>query len=190
MGELSYLITKYKINNIIINTRSFEKNKLKLLIKQCERNHVKLIDFKNIQRFKLGKANISLLDSTINHSEDLNEQSIITYIEYNKIKMLFMGDATINNEQLLLRKYKLPKINILKVGHHGSKTSTSDELLQKIRPTICLVSVGKKNHYHLPNQEIIAKLKRLGAQVFQSSEYGEVTIKLKSKLTINTEINQ
>ncbi|RIM74864.1 DNA internalization-related competence protein ComEC/Rec2, partial [Staphylococcus xylosus] len=81
-------------------------------------------------------------------------------------------------------------IDILKVGHHGSKTSTSNEFLQKIQPTICLVSVGKTNRYNLPNQEVITKLKKLGAQVFQSNEYGEVTIKLNSQLTINTEMNQ
>ncbi|MFQ3839145.1 DNA internalization-related competence protein ComEC/Rec2 [Staphylococcus pseudoxylosus] len=190
MGELSYLITKFKIKNIIINTTSFNINKLKTLIHQSERNHIKLIDFKNIQQFNLGKANITLLDSTIKHSEDLNEHSIVTFIEYNKIKMLFMGDATTNNEQILLRNFKLPKIDILKVGHHGSKTSTSNEFIQKIQPTICLVSVGKTNRYHLPNQEVINKLKRLGSHVFQSNEYGEVTIKLNSKLTINTEMNQ
>ncbi|RIM64370.1 ComEC/Rec2 family competence protein, partial [Staphylococcus xylosus] len=162
---------------------------LESLINQSEQKHIKLIDFKNIQQFNLGKANITLLDATINHSEDLNEHSIITYIEYNKIKMLFMGDASINNEQILLRNFELPKIDILKVGHHGSKTSTSNEFLQKIQPKICLVSVGKTNRYQLPNQEIITKLKRLGAKVFQSNENGEVTIKLTPKLSINTEMN-
>lgn len=100
-----------------------------------------------------------------------------------------MGDASINNEQILLRNFELPKIDILKVGHHGSKTSTSNEFLQKIQPKICLVSVGKTNRYQLPNQEIITKLKRLGAKVFQSNENGEVTIKLTPKLSINTEMN-
>ncbi|RIM81593.1 ComEC/Rec2 family competence protein, partial [Staphylococcus xylosus] len=170
MGELSYLITNFKIKNIIINTKSFNINKLESLINQSEQKHIKLIDFKNTQQFNLGEANITLLDSTINHSEDLNEHSIITYIEYNKIKMLFMGDASINNEQILLRNFELPKIDILKVGHHGSKTSTSNEFIQKIQPKICLVSVGKTNRYHLPNKEIITKLKSLGAKVFQSNE--------------------
>lgn len=189
MGELSYLITNFKIKNIIINTKSFNINKVESLINQSKQKHIKLIDFKDIQQFNLGEANITLLDSTINYSEDLNEHSIVTYIEYNKIKMLFMGDASINNEQILLRNFELPKIDILKVGHHGSKTSTSNEFIQKIQPKICLVSVGKTNRYHLPNKEIITKLKSLGAKVFQSNENGEVTIKLTPKLSINTEMN-
>lgn len=89
-----------------------------------------------------------------------------------------MGDATKNNESILLQNYKLPKIDILKVGHHGSRTSSSEEFVKNIQPKISLISSGKHNKYHLPNDDVISRLKENGSEVYDTQDNGELSINL------------
>ncbi|SCT11094.1 competence protein ComEC [Staphylococcus caeli] len=185
MGELNYLINAMNIENLIINQQSFQKNQINLLKKQCKQHSVKILDFKMIPYFFLSQAKFNLLDTTIQTSEDLNEQSIVTLIEYKDIKILLMGDASTKNEFELVKKYNIGKIDILKVGHHGSKTSTSDNFINIIKPHISLISVGKSNLYNLPNIEIIKRLQQAHSNTYMTSQSGEVTITLKRHLIIN-----
>ncbi|WP_436854006.1 DNA internalization-related competence protein ComEC/Rec2 [Staphylococcus caeli] len=185
MGELNYLINTIKIENLIINQHSFEKNLLKGLIKQCNDNEIKVLDFKKVPQFSINAAKFKLLDTTISSSDDLNEHSIVTFIECNGIKILLMGDATIHNESELLRKYNIGKVDILKVGHHGSKTSTSNAFINNIKPRISLISVAKKNRYNLPSIEVIKRLQNAYSKIYMTSQSGEITISLKTHLLIN-----
>ncbi|EHM72650.1 hypothetical protein HMPREF9956_1277 [Staphylococcus epidermidis 14.1.R1.SE] len=89
-----------------------------------------------------------------------------------------MGDATVNNEDILMKRYNLPKIDILKVGHHGSRTSSSELFIKDIEPKISLISSGKNNKYHLPNLDVIQRLKYYGSKVFDTQDNGELTINL------------
>ncbi|MDG0842585.1 DNA internalization-related competence protein ComEC/Rec2 [Staphylococcus equorum] len=190
MGELNFLIEKYPIRNIIINKSSYYLKELKSLAILCKSFNIKLLDFKSIQSFALNKAKIKLLDATITRSNDLNEQSIITLIEYDKFKILLMGDASKNNEQLLLNKYQIENIDILKVGHHGSKTSSSSSFINVLQPKISLISVGQNNRYKLPNEEIIERLKSINSQILQTSENGEISITLNSNSGLSANLNQ
>src|SRR5699024_11540811 len=126
-----------------------------LLKVKCIKKGIKLIDFKNKSQFFMNKAKLNLLDATIPNSNNLNEQSIIILIQYNSYKILLMGDATNLNEEKLIHKYHLSNVNILKIGHHGSCTSTSNSLLQSIRQKKDLISVGEINKYIFLNHQII-----------------------------------
>ncbi|RIL92767.1 MBL fold metallo-hydrolase, partial [Staphylococcus equorum] len=190
MGELNSLIEKYPVKNIIINKKSYHLKELKSLVNICKSYNIKLLDFKSMQSFSLNKAKIKLLDATITTSNDLNEQSIITLIEYDKFKILLMGDASKNNEQLLLNKYHLENIDILKVGHHGSKTSSSASFIDTLQPKISLISVGRNNRYKLPNKEIVERLKSINSQVLQTSENGEISITLNSNFELSANLKQ
>ncbi|MHC3758806.1 DNA internalization-related competence protein ComEC/Rec2 [Staphylococcus succinus] len=187
IGELNYLIEKYRIENIILNSASMKSEQLNSLKKQCRNNEIPLYDFREKQNFKLDKAVINLLDVTINASDDLNEHSIVTLITYEKYKMLLMGDATKNNENELLKQFNLKAVDVLKIGHHGSKTSTSEAFIRTITPKISLISVAHKNRYNLPNQETINRLISYHSQVYQTANHGEVTIDFKENMYIKTE---
>ncbi|PTE95092.1 ComEC/Rec2 family competence protein, partial [Staphylococcus equorum] len=178
------------VKNIIINKKSYHLKELKSLVNICKSYNIKLLDFKSMQSFSLNKAKIKLLDATITTSNDLNEQSIITLIEYDKFKILLMGDASKNNEQLLLNKYHLENIDILKVGHHGSKTSSSASFIDTLQPKISLISVGRNNRYKLPNKEIVERLKSINSQVLQTSENGEISITLNSNFELSANLKQ
>ncbi|MDU7695564.1 MAG: DNA internalization-related competence protein ComEC/Rec2, partial [Staphylococcus sp.] len=97
-------------------------------------------------------------------------------------KLLLMGDAIEENENLLLKKYHLPLIDVLKVGHHGSKTSSSKHFLEIIQPKISMISSGKNNTFHLPNNETIDKLEKINSHIYNTQTDGEITLNLDNQL--------
>ena len=82
-----------------------------------------------------------------------NDNSAVIYTKLNNHKFLFMGDAGVEVEEDLIQKYNLSDIDVLKVGHHGSKTSSSKLFIDEINPKYSIISVGKNNRYGHPNKE-------------------------------------
>ena len=186
MGELPYLASHINIKNIVLLKDSFSKAELYNIEKICKSNRINLIDVNNLHTLTLKKATLRFMDTYIKDSDDKNEQSIVILISYKHKKILLTGDMSIKNEELLLQRYQLPRIDILKVAHHGSKTSSSHNLIKLIKPKISLISSGKGNKYKLPNQEVIQRLQGFGSKVLDTQVNGEITVKLNSNLTITT----
>lgn len=186
MGELPYLASHINIKNIILLKDSFSQSDLYNVEKICEANHIKLLDANHLHTLNLKDTTLRFLDTYIKDSDDKNEHSIVILLSYKHKNILLTGDMTIQNEALLLQRYQLPKIDILKVAHHGSKTSSSSNLLQLIKPEISLISSGRGNKYQLPNQEVIQRLYENGSKVYDTQMNGEITVKLNSNLTITT----
>ncbi|HIA7093569.1 TPA: DNA internalization-related competence protein ComEC/Rec2 [Staphylococcus aureus] len=186
IGEVEYIISHIKIKHIVIYNKGYSSNTLMLLSKLSHKYNIKLIDVRQVSSFKLGDSSFLFFDSFIPNSRDKNEYSIITMITYQNKKVLLMGDASKNNESLLLKKYNLPEIDILKVGHHGSKTSSSKEFIEMIKPKISLISSGKNNMYHLPNIEVVKRLQRIRSRIYNSQQNGQVTIDLDDNLKVDS----
>lgn len=109
---------------------------------------------------------------------DLNERSVVLLLLEDKGKILLMGDAGFQTEKSLLEMGGLPDIDILKVGHHGSKYASSAEFLQKIHPAIAVISVGAKNRYGHPTQETLERLSVVGATIKRTDNEGAIVIDL------------
>jgi competence protein ComEC len=187
MGELEFLCQELSFTNVIINKQSFTQQQLEYINTLATIYDFKMIDILSLNTIYLDQFFIEFLDATIPHSEDQNEQSIITLVKYRGYKLLFMGDATINNEQLLLAKYDLSNVDILKVGHHGSKTSSSEAFMQVTNPRISLISNGQNNKFHLPDMQVLNNLKIINSKVYDTAQHGQVTITLNKELEISTE---
>jgi len=98
---------------------------------------------------------------------------------------MFMGDASITTEKEILDKYNLTNIDVLKVGHHGSKTSSSIEFITEINPNYSIISVGKNNRYGHPNKEVLNNLK--DSKIYRTDQDGSIMFKIKNnKLKIET----
>lgn len=95
---------------------------------------------------------------TINYDNE-NDNSLVTYLKYYDYTFLFMGDVLSVVENNIIKKYQLSKIDFLKVGHHGSKTSSSKKFINYIKPGYGLISVGRKNKYGYTNKETLENLK-------------------------------
>ena len=93
----------------------------------------------------------------------LNNNSLVAKLEYKDFKMLFTGDIEELTEKQLLKLYDNDEMNsdILKVAHHGSKTSSSNELIKSVKPQIALIGVGKNNNFGHPNSDVIKRLKEM-----------------------------
>jgi competence protein ComEC len=101
--------------------------------------------------------------------ENLNNTSIVALLENRNVKMLFMGDAEQAEEQELIKSGTDIQAQVLKVGHHGSDTASSEKLLNKVKPEIAVIPVGK-NDFGLPSLRVIKRLERIGAKVLRTDE--------------------
>ena len=117
---------------------------------------------------------------------DENDSSQIYYAMYKNYSILFTGDASLKSEDYILDNYDLSKIDILKVGHHGSKTSTGINLIDKLEPKIALISVGKDNKFNHPNQMVLDNLKT--SQIYRTDINGTITLKLNKNVKVQTDL--
>ena len=114
-----------------------------------------------------------------------NDNSNVIYFEYLKYKFLFMGDASSNVEDYIISKYNLSDITFFKVGHHGSKTSSSKDFIDCITPKYSIISVGKNNRYGHPNKEVLDNLEN--SKIYRTDQDGSIMFKIKNnKLKIET----
>ena len=96
-----------------------------------------------------------------------------------------MGDAGVDVEQDLIEKYNLKDIDVLKAGHHGSKTSSGNEFIEEINPKYSIISVGKNNRYGHPNKEVLSVLEK--SKIYRTDQDGSIMFKIKNnKLKIET----
>ena len=107
-----------------------------------------------------------------------NNNSNVIYTELNNYKLLLMGDASVEVEEDLIEKYNLQDIDILKVGHHGSKTSSSNEFINQVNPKYSIISVGKNNRYGHPNDEVLDNLKY--SKIYRTDQNGSIMFKIKN----------
>ncbi|WP_411953493.1 DNA internalization-related competence protein ComEC/Rec2 [Alkalibacillus sp. S2W] len=110
-------------------------------------------------------------------SDDENERSVVVLVEYDDFSILMTGDITKSVEEELVNTEKLGEVDILKVAHHGSDTSSSESFLQHVKPTAALISVGHNNSYNHPSPEVYDRLVKHGIAVYRTDENGAITIK-------------
>ena len=180
LGEAKNIINNIKIKNIIINNGEFNESELKI---------INLIKGKNINYYQdLEKINIKnnvlfFINNKIYNNE--NNNSIVIYTLINNYKFLFMGDAGIEVEKNILHDYNIKNIDFLKVGHHGSNSSTSVEFINYINPKYSIISVGENNRYNHPNKEVLNNLKN--TIIYRTDEFGSIVLKIKNnKIKIKT----
>ena len=109
--------------------------------------------------------------------KDNNESSIVIKLTYGDVSFLFTGDAAGSAEQLMRDRYGWRlRSTILKAGHHGSKHSSSEGFLRKVRPEVAIFSCGKNNNYGHPHPETIERLQGVGASMYRTDKQGTITI--------------
>ncbi len=171
MGDAINIVNKLKVNKVIFNCGEYndlEQNLIKILNKK-QINYAKGLNELNITNTKLHFLNTKLYDNE-------NDNSNVIYFNYQGLKFLFMGDAGVETEKAILAKYDLKDIDFLKVGHHGSDTSSSQEFINRINPKYALISVGKNNRYGHPKESVLDTLKE--AKIYRTDDDGSIEIKI------------
>ena len=174
LGNSYSLVDKFKVDKVYFNHNSYNKNELRLI----EKLKKKKIDYEKMNSIKI--KNFYLENLNYMNTDNENDASLVINIRYKNKYMLFMGDASIKTEKYLLNNYNFSNIDILKVGHHGSITSTSEEFLKEIRPKIGLISCALVNKFKHPSNEVIKRLKKYNVKIYQTRYDGGVKINLDS----------
>ncbi len=178
IGEANNLISNFKVDKVIFNNGEYCDLELELISILKDKN---INYYQNIKQLNIGNNRLYFLNNELYDNE--NDNSIILYMEIEDNKVLFMGDAGTKVEKDIIKKYNLNDIDILKVGHHGSKTSTSKEFITQILPKYALISVGANNWYGHPHEEVLENLN--SSNIYRTDLNGSIKINL-DELKIKT----
>lgn len=170
IGEAINLINNYKVNKILINA-----GEINYLERKIINNFNNIEVAKKDYYFGLGDAEFLQLNGDL---DEENDNSLVLFCYINNKTILLTGDASIKSEEYIMKNYNLDKIDILKVGHHGSRTSTSEKFIKKIEPNLALISVGKNNPFNHPHYETISLLKKYNINYLLTSKEGTIEIEL------------
>lgn len=177
IGGALYLINNFQVDNIVLNRGKYSEYEIELINNV---NKTKII--KDIDKLKVNNNYLYFLNNKIYDNE--NNNSNVVYFEYLKYKFLFMGDSSFVVEDYLLENYILKDISFLKVGHHGSSTSSTKEFIDTINPKISLISVGQNNYGH-PSKEVLNTLR--DSKIYRTDKNGSINCKIyKDKIKITT----
>ena len=153
LGEAQNIVNKLSVKNVIFNNDSYNELELELIDVLNAKN---IAYYQNIKTLNITNNTLYFLNDYLYDNE--NDNSNVIYLSIYDKNFLFMGDAGEKAEEDLINKYNLENITVLKVGHHGSKTSSSKNFIDYINPLISVISVGRNNKYNHPSTEVLDNL--------------------------------
>lgn len=166
------LVNNFNVKNRFTNKGKYNSLEKKLNIKSFNNSYI-----------KIDNVEIYSLNSKLYNNE--NSDSLVLLVIIDNYKLLFMGDASINTEKDIMNNYDIGDVFILKVGHHGSKTSSSEEFINSVNPKYSIISVGKNNKFGHPNKEALDNLSN--SKIYRTDIDGSIMFKIKKdKLRIET----
>ena len=180
MGEAINLVENFKVEKVIFNCGPYN---------DLENELIEVLDKKKIKYYsyikELNVDNNKLHFLQTKEYDNENENSNVIYTKLNGYRFMFMGDAGVEKEKDILEKYNVSKIDVLKIGHHGSKTSSDKNFIDEMNPKYSVISVGKNNRYGHPNKEVLENLKE--SKIYRTDKDGSIMFKIKNnKLQVET----
>lgn len=173
IGGLSGALNYASVGTVYSPVKSYTTKTFKSLVKYVEKQGKSITIPKSGDSFELGSANIQLL-GPVNLSSNANNNSIIVKVTYGTTSFLFMGDAETDEENDLINsKYDI-NCDVIKIGHHGSRYSSSSKLLNVAGPEYAIISVGKDNSYGHPTDTILSRLSDSGINVYRTDLQGDI----------------
>ena len=174
IGGLDDVINNFDVENIYLpkiqtNTKTFES-----VLDAVANKGLTITSPAKGDTFLVGDAKCEIMTESIENKKNLNLASITIRLEFGNNSFLFMGDAETQNEQTRL----WPKTDVLKVGHHGSDTSTSQNFLDQVQPKYAVIMVGTGNDYGHPKDTILKRLENLGTKIYRTDKEGTITMTL------------
>lgn len=172
IGEAKTLLENIKVRHLFIPKYFGNGSVEKEVLKTAKLKNIPIHELKEGDQIQLAYTFYVL--SPIKEKESKNDNSLVLFAEIGGKRWLFTGDLEKEGELLMLKNYPKLDIDVLKVGHHGSLTSTSDELLSHINPKIAVISVGRNNRYQHPHQEVLTRLEQKKVTIFRTDQMGSI----------------
>jgi competence protein ComEC len=174
IGGMADVINAFDVEKIIMpkathTTRTFEN-----LLLTIQNKGLKITAPVPGTEYKLGDASFTILAPNSSSYKDLNDYSVVIKLKYGSTSFLFTGDAeAVSENEILARGYDV-KANVLKVGHHGSTSSTTERFLDAVSPRYAVICVGANNQYGHPAPETLSKLAERGIKIYRTDEAGTI----------------
>lgn len=157
------LVSNFNVKNRFTNKGKYNSLEKKLNVESFNNSYI-----------KIDNVEIYSLNNKLYNNE--NSDSLVLLVIIDNYKLLFMGDASINTEKDIMNNYDIGDVLILKVGHHGSKTSSSEEFINNVNPKYSIISVGKNNKFGHPNKEVLDNLS--SSKIYRTDTDGSIEIKI------------
>ncbi len=192
---LNFIMENMKVKNAIISSLGQESNEYDIFLSLAKKQNTNLVYVKMGDIIKIGDCTIKILfpDNEPITDNEKNNNAIVFKFLWKNISILFTGDIEEKAENKILSLYSDNlgelKSTILKVAHHGSKTSTTKAFLEAVKPQIALIGVGEDNNFGHPNSGVIERLESIGCEIYRTDKYGEISIKFNKQIIINTILN-
>ncbi|HOJ48037.1 MAG TPA: ComEC/Rec2 family competence protein [Bacillota bacterium] len=177
IGNAVKVLQEFKVKNVYMpDAATTTKTFTNLLNELDKQKDIKITQAKAGQKITVGEVNIDILSPSKDKYGDLNEYSIVFKLTYKENSILFTGDAYIKNEkEMIAASYDL-KADILKVGHHGSDSSTSTEFLNAVQPKYAVISCGLDNSFGHPHKSTLERIASAGAKIYRTDNDGTITL--------------
>jgi len=168
----NFTIDKFYMPRVTTNTKTFKD-----MLTAIENKGLKITEARGGVQIPIDDyTKVEILAPNSNKYENLNNYSAVVKISYGNTSFLFMGDAEKDSEEELLAYGYDLRADVLKVGHHGSNSSSTEEFLQAVSPKYAIISVGKDNEYGHPHEETLKRLSKHNATVFTTADNGTIRI--------------
>ena len=174
VGGLSGALQFATVKTALSPVKSYDGEGFKDFKKYLKKQGVSITVPSPGDTFTLGSASVTVL-GPIEDSDDPNDLSIVLRVVYGDTSFLFVGDAQTSEENDILASGRTVKSDVLKVGHHGSETSTGADFLAAVAPKYAVIEVGDSNSYNHPNQGTLDRLKAAGVTLFRTDLQGTIT---------------
>lgn len=176
IGGLDVVIYKFNCKKILMPDCSNDTETYRDVIESMKSKGYKAFHPKLHQTFSLGKATFCIT-GPVDKYEETNDNSISLQLTYQDTSFLFMGDVTSDTEPEILANNKNLQSDVLKVAHHGSKYSTTEEFLEEVSPAYAVISCAKDNKYGFPTAKVLNLLRSSGVKLYRTDEQGSLIAK-------------
>ncbi|HCW54094.1 MAG TPA: MBL fold metallo-hydrolase [Clostridium sp.] len=174
IGSMDYIMNSFKVGKIYFPKATATTKTFENLVNAVKNKGMQFAEPTPGETFKLGQAKCTILAPNNSGYEDLNNYSIVVKVEFGNNSLLLAGDAEDISEKEMMDKGFNLKADVLKVGHHGSNSSTTREFLNAVNPKYAVISVGKGNDYGHPATDTIQKLHAKGINIYRTDESGTI----------------
>jgi competence protein ComEC len=176
IGSLDDVIEQFAIGKLYTSNVTHDTSSFYDVIKAIKKYKIKVKNVKKSSEIKLAEnVKVKLFGPLVDQYASINEQSIIIHVTHDNNSFLLMGDAGIPVEEKLLVKHKNLNVDVLKVGHHGGISATSNEFLKKVKPNIAVISVGKNNYARFPAASVLKTLLKNNIKVLRTDKLGTIS---------------
>lgn len=187
IGGMDYIINSFKIGKIYMPKATSNTKTFRDVVSAIKAKGLKITAPVVGQTFKIGSATATILAPNSSGYEDLNNFSIVIRVTFGSNSFMFDGDAEDVSENEMLAKGLNVSADVLKVGHHGSSSSTTEAFLNKVNPKYAVISCGKDNSYGHPHKSTMDRLKAEGIKIYRTDENGTIVATSNGKnITFNT----